>query len=77
VSTISKKLSFLDRHLTLWIFAAMGLGISLGYFVPGDGRFHQPLPGRHDQYPDRHWPDPDDVPAVCQGALRGIAGCFQ
>jgi ACR3 family arsenite transporter len=39
VSTISKKLSFLDRHLTLWIFAAMGLGISLGYFVPGTEDF--------------------------------------
>ncbi len=29
-----KKLSFLDKYLTFWIFIAMGIGISLGYFLP-------------------------------------------
>ena len=36
---ISQKLSFLDRWLTFWIFAAMALGVGLGYFVPGTESF--------------------------------------
>jgi len=34
MTTSSKKLSFLDSYLTLWIFIAMGLGVALGYFFP-------------------------------------------
>ena len=35
----TKKLSFLDRFLTLWIFIAIGVGIGIGYFLPAVTKF--------------------------------------
>lgn len=32
---VSCKMSFIERHLTLWIFLAMIVGIAFGYFIPG------------------------------------------
>jgi ACR3 family arsenite transporter len=34
-----KKLGFLDRYLTLWIFLAMVLGVGIGYLFPSSSNF--------------------------------------
>ena len=34
-----KRLSFLDRYLTLWIFSAMLLAVAIGFFIPSSSDF--------------------------------------
>ncbi len=43
MSGIPKKLSFLDRYLTLWILAFMILGVGFGYYFSGLSRFWDSL----------------------------------
>ncbi len=34
-----KKIGFLNRYLTLWIFLAMAIGVSIGFFIPESSGF--------------------------------------
>ncbi|MDP8256734.1 MAG: hypothetical protein P9M14_13370 [Candidatus Alcyoniella australis] len=38
-ASITRKLSLLDRYLTLWIFVAMAVGVLGGYLRPGVAEF--------------------------------------
>jgi ACR3 family arsenite transporter len=39
MESVSKKLSFFDRYLTLWIFLTMAIGVISGFLVPGIAHF--------------------------------------
>jgi ACR3 family arsenite transporter len=43
MSPSKKRLKFLDRYLTVWIFAAMAVGVLSGYFFPAIAQFWESL----------------------------------
>lgn len=63
-ATERKKLGFLDRYLTLWIFLAMAIGVALCYLLPSSSDFINSFSSGHHQYPAGNRVDPDDVPHI-------------
>ena len=68
-NTLIKRLSFLDRYLTVWIFAAMALGIGLGYAVPGVRDSLNHLQVGTTNIAIALGFDPDDVPAAGESTI--------
>ena len=54
---LGKRLTFLDRYLTLWIFAAMLIGVGMGYFIPQAAQFWQSMSRGADPSP-QYMPPP-------------------
>ena len=40
---VSKKMRFLDRNLTLWIFVAMAIGVGIGYLFPQVAQWNEAM----------------------------------
>ena len=67
-----KRLKFLDRYLTLWIFTAMAVGVLMGWISPGLAEFWNSMSSGTTNIPDCHWANCDDVSAAGQSKVRRI-----
>ena len=74
---VGKRLSFLDRFLTLWIFLAMFIGVGWGYLFPGVVGFWNQFQSGNNQCPDRYRLDPHDVSSPGKGKIRGAGRGLQ
>ena len=66
---LTKKLSFLDRYLTLWIFAAMFTAVLIGYLFPGIVDFWNKFQIRNNKYSYRYRINFNDVSATCKSKI--------
>jgi ACR3 family arsenite transporter len=66
----SSRLKFLDRYLTAWIFLAMAVGVSAGFFVPGIVPFLNRFSVGTTSIPIAVGLIVDDVPAIYEGSIR-------
>ncbi len=59
-----KKMGFLDKFLTLWIFLAMFIGVAIGYYMPQSAGIIDSYSVGTTNIPIASWINLDDVSAL-------------
>ena len=65
----TKRLGFLNRYLTLWIFVAMFIGVGLGYFIPNLPEVYQLFSEGNHKYSYSYRFNINDVPSISKSKL--------